>query len=121
MEYIFVCYAGVNRSPIAVDVARTLARKYNVKDFKAEFLGIAYVNCSNLDFFKKKLSTADIVFALDQEIMKDLIKKGISAKRICNLNIEDNYPIRGNPKLRNELEEILTEKLEPFFKKKENL
>lgn len=117
MEYIFVCYAGVNRSPVAVDVAGTLARKYNVKDFKADSFGIAYVNNSNLDFFREKLNKVNIVFALDQEIMKDLIKKGISAKRIYNLNIEDNYPIKGYPQLRNELERILILKLEPFFQK----
>ena len=118
MEYIFVCYAGVNRSPVAVDVARTLARKYGIKDFKAEFLGIAYVNYSNLDSFKEKLNRADIVFALDKEITKDLIQKGISYKKICCLDIEDIYPVHEYPQLKNELERILTLKLEPFFNKK---
>ena len=117
MEYIFVCYAGVNRSPVAVDVARTLARKYNIKDFKAEFLGIACVNYSNLDSFKKRLDTVDIVFALDSEVARDLIRAGVDSERVCNLDIEDNYPVQEYPQLRNELEEILTERLEPFFKK----
>ena len=117
MEYIFVCYAGVNRSPVAVDVARTLARKYNIKNFNADFLGIAYVNYSNLDSFRKRLNMADIIFALDQEVSRDLIRNGISPEKICNLDIEDIYPIKGYPQLRNELERILTLKLEPFFKK----
>ena len=116
MEYIFICYAGVNRSPIAVDVAKTLARKYGIKDFKTEFLGIANVDYLNLDSFRKRLNQANIIFALDNEIVDELVRKGISLRKVCNLEIEDCYPVREHPKLRGELERILTFKLEPFFK-----
>ena len=115
MEYIFVCYAGVNRSPVAVDVSRSLARKYNVKDFNADFLGIANVNSSNLASFREKLDEVDIVFALDSEVTRDLIGAGVDSDKICNLDISDIYPVREYPQLRDELERILTLKLEPFF------
>ena len=81
MEYIFVCYAGVNRSPVAVDVARSLARKDNIPNFKADFLGIVNVDYSNLDSFKNKINMVDIIFALDSEVTKDLIRRGISPKK----------------------------------------
>ncbi len=117
MEYLFICYAGINRSPIAVDVARSLARKYNIPNFKADFLGIVNVDYSHLDSFKARVNMADIIFALDSGITKNLIRKGISPKKICNLDIEDIYPIREYPQLKKELERILTLKLEPFFRK----
>ena len=113
MEYIFVCYAGVNRSPIAVDVARTFARKYGIKNFNARSFGYVNIPRGNVD----ELNSADIVFAMDQQVVEDLVRKGVFLENMCNLEIEDVYPVREYPELRNELEEILTEKLEPFFRK----
>ena len=112
MKYIFVCYAGVNRSPIGVEVAGRLARKYNVEDFKAESFGYANIlSGANVD----KLNEADIVFAMDQQVVENLVRKGVSLKKMCNLGIEDVYPIHRYPEFREELERILTLKLEPFF------
>ena len=115
MKFVFVCYAGVNRSPIGVEVAKTLARKYGIKNFEAEYFG--YVNIipgANVD----RLNTADIVFAMDQQVVEDLVRKGVSLENMCNLEIEDVYPIRMYPELKPELVKILTEKLEPFFIKR---
>ena len=112
MEYLFVCRAGVNRSPTAVEVARGLARKYEIEDFKTESFG--YVNIfpgASVD----KLNRADIVFAMDQRVVEDLFGKGVSLEHMCNLNIEDHYPIHKYPELKEELERILKFKLEPFF------
>ena len=112
MEYIFVCYAGVNRSPVAVDVAGTLARKYHIEDFKAESFGyVGIFPGANVD----RLNRADIVFAMDQQVVENLVRKGVSLENMCNLEIEDVYPIHRYPELREELERILTIKLEPFF------
>ncbi|MEK6895801.1 MAG: hypothetical protein AABX48_04755 [Nanoarchaeota archaeon] len=112
MKYLFVCFAGVNRSPVAVDIARTLARKYKIKDFEAESFGYAnIIPGANVS----KLNQADIVFAMDQQVVEDLFRKGVSLENMCNLEIEDVYPIHEYPQLRDELERILTLKLEPFF------
>ena len=118
MEYIFICYAGVNRSPMAVDIAEKFAIKYNIRDFNAVSCGIAGLFSINPDSVRKRLNRADIIFALDQGVTTGLIKNGISPKKICNLDIEDIYPIREYPQLRKELERILTGKLEPFFVKR---
>jgi len=115
MEYIFVCYAGVNRSPIAVNISENLARKYDINNFNATSCGIAGLFSINPDSVRKRLNTADIIFALDQEVVSELIKNKISSKKIYNLEIEDIYLIKEYPQLREELERILTEKLEPFF------
>ena len=117
MEYVFICYAGMNRSPVAADVARNLADKYNIKGFSAISCGIAGLFSINSDSVRKRLNMADVIFALDLEIADDLIKNGISPQKIHNLDIEDIYPIREYPELRKELEGILIEKLEPFFVK----
>ena len=112
MKYMFVCYAGVNRSPTAVEVAMRLARKYGVKDFEAESFGYANIpRGANVD----KFNDADIVFAMDQQVVDNLFIKGVLLKKMCNLKIEDCYPIHEYPQLRRELEEILTSKLELFF------
>ena len=112
MKYMFVCYAEVNRSPTGVDVAMSLARKYGVKNFNAESLGYEnLVREEDVD----RLNEADIVFAMDQEVVEDLFRKGVSLDHMCNLEIEDCYPVHKYPESKKELERILKFKLEPFF------
>ena len=112
MKYVFVCYAGVNRSPTGVEVAMRLARKYGIEDFEAESFGYANIpRGANVD----KFNDADIVFAMDQQVVEELFRKGVLLEKMCNLEIEDCYPIKEYPQLREELEEILEKKLKPFF------
>lgn len=118
MEYIFVCSAGMYRSPTAAEVARGLAVKHDIKEFKTDFLGIDCLDVmGNVDGVSKRLNKADLIFVMEQYMANRLVRFfGVPNKKIHNLDIEDIYPIKEYPKLKKELEGILTEKLEPFFK-----
>jgi len=109
--YLFVCWANMQRSPTAEEVARGLLKANELK-IKTKSAGLSALSDQPIN--KTLTKEADLIFVME-EYMKTFIMKQyeIEPGKIINLDIPDIYE-RNNPRLI----QILTEKLKPFAEKK---
>jgi predicted protein tyrosine phosphatase len=103
MRDLFVCLAGKNRSPLAVEIAKRLAFEKRIKGYEATSLGIAYAKTNSFEGY-------DRIFVMNSVIRKEMIDKYKVSSCIIDLDVQD-APINKGYILISELEE----KLKPFF------
>ena len=97
-NYLFVCFAGMKRSPTAVNAAYSIAEEKGI-EINAEFKGIFYIREENLNLCRSKLGSYDKIFVMENGIGLELKEiYGVNDKQIVNLDIEDIYE-RDNPYL----------------------
>jgi|GEM_PF-803917 len=106
--YLFVCWANMQRSPTAEEVAKGLLEANGMK-IKTKSAGLSPLSEQPIN--KTLVNEAGLIFVME-EYMKTFITKqyGIEPGRIINLDIPDIYE-KNNPRLI----QILTEKLKPFI------
>lgn len=111
--YLFVCWANMQRSPTAEEVARGLSKANNTR-IKTKSAGLS--SLSEQPINRTLVNEADLIFVME-EYMKTFITKHYSVEpgKIVNLDIPDIYE-RNNPRLI----QILTEMLKPFVEKEAN-
>jgi len=108
--YLFVCWANMQRSPTAEEVAKGLLEANGMK-IKTKSAGLSQLSEQPIN--KTLVNEAGLIFVME-EYMKTFITKqyGIEPGRIINLDIPDIYE-KNNPRLI----QILTEKLKHFVEK----
>jgi len=107
MKYLFICHAGIKRSPAAAYVSKQIAREKDIKDYQTDYSGIGPILTSRNPF-----ANFDRVFVMDEKLEK--LVKNMTDKPITNLDVSDQHSI-SERKFRELLERELREKLEPFF------
>jgi predicted protein tyrosine phosphatase len=116
---LFVCLANINRSPKAEEVFREMLREagYKVKnpcqtpsqeDYDFEVFSAGTNANEEANQLEREIAhSADIIFALDEEVLCKLMDKfGVPYSKIKNLDIPDLYH-RQDPALRILLEQRL--------------
>ena len=94
LKYLFVCFAGVNRSPTAVHVAKKMAFKKGI-ELEADFFGIITFNGQSKTSVREKCESYDRVFVMEDYIKKKLVEEYyVDPKKIHCFGIEDNYRIK---------------------------
>ena len=90
-NYLFVCFAGMKRSPTAVNVAYSIAEEKGIK-INAEFKGIFYMRGENLNLCISELKSYDRIFVMENGIGLELKENyRVNDDKIVNLDIEDIY------------------------------
>jgi predicted protein tyrosine phosphatase len=86
--YLFVCYQNESRSPAAADVFDEILKENNVEGI-IESAGYSEHARNHLTL--EHIQRADVVFALDKEVMDHIQKNYPPVKRLINLDIPDVY------------------------------
>ena len=105
MNVLFVCTAGLQRSPTAAEVFSDISRKKKIA-VNVKYAGIHELAIQRVD--SELVKWADKIYAMEK-VHKDFIVNidKNAAKKVKVLNIPDMY-FRGNP----ELVRLLRKKLE---------
>jgi len=111
MKHLFVCTGGITRSQEAVLVATKLADHYEFKDYEADYFGIDSGQKPDSEVFTKY----DLIICMEESHKVDLMKKyAVPEEKIRVLDIPDEHS-RSESKLKEILDKVLFEKLEPIF------
>ena len=112
MKHLFVCSVGVTRSPEAVFVANELASFYKISPYEADYFGLD----SGVAISKDVFQNYDLVIVMEECHKKDLMEKySVDEAKIRVLDIPDEHS-RSESKLKDILDRVLLEKLQPIFK-----
>lgn len=103
MNYLFVCGAGVDRSPAAAFAAKQIAERKAIA-LEAHSLGLKAV-LQNPQF-KPQFETYNKIFVMEPWMTDEIRERGYQGEIIC-LYVDDNYD-RNEP----ELVRIFNRKLE---------
>jgi len=85
-NYLFVCNAGITRSPAAASAASELAGKKR-KKILTEHVGLY----SGAKISAEKINSFDKIFVMDEEMANTLRQDYHYKKPIINLDIADKY------------------------------
>lgn len=94
MRCLFVCGAGVDRSPTAAFVAREIAGARGV-ELETNSLGLNGV--LNNPTFKPEFDRYDKIFVMEEWMIEKIRERGYGGEVDC-LSVDDNYD-RGEPEL----------------------
>lgn len=116
-KYLFICAQGINRSPTAVRVANSLAKKAGIwaatghRHLKGGIFNdeLEDLGIKGREYFATRLNHYDKLFVMDEDMMYRLTERyKIDRGKIVILDIPDKYVV-DSPALVGILEEKLKE------------
>ncbi len=94
LRYLFVCFAGVNRSPTAVRVAKRMADERGI-GLEADFLAIGKLNGQSKTAVRERCESYGRIFVMEQYIQEKLASEYfVNPAKVHCLNIDDDYRVR---------------------------
>lgn len=114
MKYVFVCYAAVNRSPVAVSVAREIAsiKGLDIEMDSVPFDSLWNIPCANL---RETMDQYDKIFVMEDYMANRLLYCGIPENKVYCLDVPDKYDVEKREGDLAKLTEILKKKLKPLI------
>ena len=113
MKDLFVCDAGIVRSPAAVRVAKELTEERGIENYEAKSCSMEFMDSYPISpeaFWKYKR-----IFVMSQDLKDEMIRRyNILENKVINLDVKDVHSI-SEEKFRKLLEDELKGKLEGYF------